>query len=300
MKDWSFVFVTDIHVGSSRSFRYEPSWNENWKNARKKIIDIDPDFLLVGGDITRDGNVHKYELKSIKEDLDSLPFPYHVLPGNMDTGNKYTDVSGPRKERDDTELNISPDRLQNYIEVFGDLWWSFDHKGVRFSGFCDMLLGSGLSKEEELENWLELQTERSPLETQVWVTHSPPFVESPNEPTFEITNPSQYLSWYYNINKPERQKLFKVFEATNTKLVLSGHVHCRKIFSAKGITFYIGPSTAFSQWEEHWKDGDPRLGFVKFVVEGKEFKDTFIPLDKTSNLSGYGPGGHPDAKKHEE
>lgn len=32
---WSFVVVSDIHVGSPRSFRYEPAWNENWKTARE-------------------------------------------------------------------------------------------------------------------------------------------------------------------------------------------------------------------------------------------------------------------------
>ena len=85
MSSWTFVHATDIHVGSPRSFRFQPAFNDNWRTARGQIIDIDPDLLLLGGDLARDGNVHTFELKGIKADLDALPFPYHAVPGNMDT-----------------------------------------------------------------------------------------------------------------------------------------------------------------------------------------------------------------------
>ena len=75
MNKWTFVHATDIHVGSPRSFRFQPAWNENWQIARKQILEIDPDLLLLGGDLTRDGRFHRYELSAIKADLDTLPFP---------------------------------------------------------------------------------------------------------------------------------------------------------------------------------------------------------------------------------
>ena len=49
MQSWRFVHATDIHVGSPRSFRYQPAWNENWQTARQQIIELEPDLLLVGG-----------------------------------------------------------------------------------------------------------------------------------------------------------------------------------------------------------------------------------------------------------
>ena len=100
MGAWSFVFATDIHVGSPRSYRFAPAWNENWVTARKQIVGIHPDLLLLGGDLTRDGGLpkHRYELEDIKTDLDALPFPYRVTPGNMDTGNKHTEVPGARRK----------------------------------------------------------------------------------------------------------------------------------------------------------------------------------------------------------
>ena len=81
MQPWTFVHATDIHVGSPRSYRYAPAWNENWLTAREQIIQIDPDLLLIGGDLTRDGRIHLYEFEALKADLDQLPFPCHVIPG---------------------------------------------------------------------------------------------------------------------------------------------------------------------------------------------------------------------------
>ena len=103
---WKFVHVTDIHVGSPRSFRFAPAWNENWQTARQQIIACEPDLLLAGGDITRDGSIHRFELEAIKADFDSFPFPCYVTPGNMDTGNKHTDKQGVRANRDDLALNL--------------------------------------------------------------------------------------------------------------------------------------------------------------------------------------------------
>ncbi|MBM4086501.1 MAG: hypothetical protein FJ272_17095, partial [Planctomycetes bacterium] len=83
MSPWSFVHATDIHVGSPRSFRFQPAFNENWQTAREQIVALKPDLLLVGGDVARDGNVHRLELEAVKADFDRLPFPVHVVPGNM-------------------------------------------------------------------------------------------------------------------------------------------------------------------------------------------------------------------------
>ncbi|GEM_PF-5247875 len=33
-KRWTFVYVADIQPGSPKSYRYNPSWILNWKEAR--------------------------------------------------------------------------------------------------------------------------------------------------------------------------------------------------------------------------------------------------------------------------
>jgi hypothetical protein len=61
MTPWTFIHVADIQPGSPRSYRYNPSWIKNWRQARQQMLAINPDLLLVGGDLTRDGSLHRYE-----------------------------------------------------------------------------------------------------------------------------------------------------------------------------------------------------------------------------------------------
>ena len=299
MKPWQFIYIADIQVGSPRSFRFAPSWNENWQTARRQIIDIDPDFLLIGGDLTRDGNLHKFELEAIKADLDQLPFPYHVIPGNMDTGNKYTHVQGARDDRNDISLNMTSDDLKQFEEVFGKSAWSFTHKGVRVSGFCDMLINSGLPEEADLWNWLEKQKENPSEQYHIWLMHYALFIDKLDEKPFSITNPDEYLLWYFSIDEPGRSRLFEIFKATGATNVITGHIHCRKVHEYDGIRFDLAPATCVGQLESHWQDGDTTLGFLRYDVSEESIDCNFIPLEKVSTQKGYGPTGHPKPEERD-
>jgi len=269
-------------------------------------LEINPELLLVGGDLARDGSLHKYELEAVKADLDNLPFPCHVIPGNMDTGNKHTGASGPRNKivaevegvahsetTDDVDLNLRSEHLDQFSSVFGPVWWSFEHKGVRFSGFCDVIAGSGLPEEKEFWKWMESQREQPRAKHHLWITHYPLFIYDLHEPNFDIRDPKQYLNWYYNIDEPARSRIMDVFKATGTDLVISGHVHCRKVYYAEGIRFDIAPSTAFTFCLDQWEDGDPTRGFLRYDVTEQGIECTFVPLERSSTAKGYGPFGHP-------
>jgi DNA repair exonuclease SbcCD nuclease subunit len=293
MQHWSFVHVTDTHIGSPKSFRFQPRFNEHWQTARAQIVDLQPELLLHGGDLARDGNIHTYELEAVRDDLQTLPFPFHVVPGNMDTGNKHIYKPSYHTNRDDRALNITSEQLRHFESVFGTSNWSFVHKNVRFSGFCDMILGSGLPEEEPLWQWLQAQADAEPMQYHVWMMHSAPFVERPDEPDWDPGDPHTYHDWYFAPDLAVRSRLMEIFRATDTTLVLSGHVHCRKRHIAEGIQFDINPSTAFGQWGKRWPDGDDSLGFVHYTVSDDGLQCRFVPLSRTSDAEGYGPGGHP-------
>lgn len=296
MKPWSFVHVADIQPGSPRSYRYNPSWIKNWHQAREQIIAMEPDFLLVGGDITRDGSIHRFELEEMQADLASLPFPVHVIPGNMDTGNKHTNTNRRHRGDDqccDLDLNVTSQQLQQFASVFGPLWWSFDHKGVRFSGFADMVVNSGLPEEAVFRAWAEEQKQRPPAKHHVWIMHYAMFADSLHEPNWDITDPEKYTNWYFCVDKPGRDDLLALFKQTNTDLVISGHIHCHHKAIEEGICFEVAPATCFGQWADRWNDGDTTLGFLRYDVSERGIEGTRIALEKTYQLQGYGLGGHP-------
>ena len=296
MNSWTFIHVADIQPGSPKSYRYNPSWIRNWYEAKEQIRKIKPDMVLVGGDLTRDGSIHRYELKEMKAELESLPCPFHVVPGNMDAGNKHTRRSGRHRGADqcsDVELNVTSAQLQQFASVFGPLWWSTDHKGVRFSGFADVVVNSGLPEESAFWIWAETQKQRPPARHHVWITHYPLFVETLDEPDWRINDPAHYHDWYFSIDQPGRARLHRLFKATQTTTVISGHVHCRRTMEAEGIHYEVSPATSFGQWADRWPDGDARLGFLKYDVSAGGLHGCFVPLRKQYDLAGYGPGGHP-------
>jgi 3',5'-cyclic AMP phosphodiesterase CpdA len=75
------VILTDIHIGSARRDVL----------ARQAIADINeiaPEFVVVPGDITEDGEPQQFlEFRSI---LDELACPYYVVPGNHDVIQRST------------------------------------------------------------------------------------------------------------------------------------------------------------------------------------------------------------------
>lgn len=294
MKPWNFVYVADMQPGSPRSFRYEPAWAENWRTARRQIMELRPEFLLIGGDLTRDGSIHRWELGQMKDDLDGMDMPYHVIPGNMDTGNKHTDRQGPRPRRDDIALNITPEQLHRFESVFGPSRWTFEHKNVRVSGFCDMLLGSGLPAEKDLWEWLERQARRPRKPHNIWLMHYPLFIDRQDEPEFDISDPEEYLEWYFCVDQGSKERLFQLFKMSGATRVITGHVHCRKEHCVEGIHFDLAPATSMPQWGERWPDGDDALGFLEYEVRGDRMEKRFVPLEEVSTREdGYGPGGHP-------
>jgi 3',5'-cyclic AMP phosphodiesterase CpdA len=280
--DFSFVHVADIHIGTPRSFRFAPAWNDNWETARRQIIELAPDFLLVGGDTTRDGSTHRFELEQVERDFAQLPFPVHVIPGNHEIGNKYA-AGAP--------MSIQPAFLDRYSSVFGPSEWSFDVGNVRFSGCNAFLLGSGLPEERILRDWLEEQSLKPAPNRHVWIIHPGLFADNFDEPDWDPV--ADRRPWYFAMDNEPRHFLWNVFKATGTTHVITAHIHCRRHVRHDDIDIHFAPSTAFSQWNNRWPDGDPTLGFLRFEVDEHGIRREFVALDGVSGRKGYGPGGNP-------
>ncbi len=285
-KPWTFVHVSDMHVGSPRSFRFQPAWNENWDVARKQIIALKPDCLFVGGDMTRDGTTHVEELTAALRDFEQLPFPVHAIPGNHEVGNKYSEES---------TVAIRSAYVQQYRRVFGPSEWSLVHgegeNAIRFTGFDAFLLGSGLPEELELRNWLDTLANEPAIANHVWIIHPALFADHPDEPDFDPA--IDRVPWYFALDRAVRNYALQVMRATGVTHVISGHIHCRRVVNWEGIEIHFAPSTAFPQWGDRWPDGDDTLGFLHFTVADGKLISQFVPLDHVSDRVGYGPGGNP-------
>ena len=114
---WTFLHANDSHLGTPRSYRFRPAVNRRWAAIKRQLAAIDADLLLHGGDLTRDGETHEFEYLQAQEDLQTLPFPAFVVPGNMDVGNKHAPCRGAKPELaargldwHDPDLNVTARR----------------------------------------------------------------------------------------------------------------------------------------------------------------------------------------------
>lgn len=294
MSKWHFVHVSDMQPGSQRSFRFNPRYFENWETARRQIISLNPELMIIGGDITRDGSAHDFEFEEMKASLNTMNIPYRAIPGNMDTGNKHTEKQGPKPDRDDIALNVTSEQLKRFSRFFGELPWSFVHKNVRFSGFYEAIAGSGLPEESVMWLWLDNLKNLPPIQHHVMINHYALFIDDLDEPNADITDPESYTTWYFGMDKAYRNRIFEAYQAANVNIVFSGHIHCRRpVQVVEGVQFYKSPATAFSQWADRWKDGDPILGLFHCHVTEQDIEVEFVPLEKESVATGgWGKGGH--------
>ena len=217
---WTFLHANDSHLGSPRSYRFRPAINRRWSAIHTQMASSGADLLLHGGDLTRDGELHEFEYQQARDDLDTLPFPTFVIPGNMDVGNKITDRSGTWRPWDDRELSVTAARLELFSSYFGPIHWTFLHRDVRFTGFFAAVAGSGFPQEDRLWRMLERLPDLPPARHHIAMMHYWPFIESPDEPAWDITDPEQYNNWYFSIDPPHRGRLLNLLQAAGVHLSL--------------------------------------------------------------------------------
>lgn len=293
---WSFAHACDLHLGSPHSYRYDPSRNANWATARKQLAAFSPDLLLVGGDVTRDGDTHEWEYRMVKDDFASLPCPAFVIPGNQDVGNKHATAQGTLfTERDDRKLNVTSERLALFASYFGPINWTLVHRQVRFTGFYDAVIGSGLPEEERLWHMLEHLAELPRVAHHVVVMHYALFIDALDEPEFDITKREDYLPWYFSVSGPHRRRLVDLLKRAGVGIIFSGHIHRRRpVQWVEGMRYFQGAAVGGRpQWADKWPDGDPTIGFYRCDVSPQRIEVTFVPVEPPSTLAMRGPLGHP-------
>jgi 3',5'-cyclic AMP phosphodiesterase CpdA len=128
-EDFSFVHITDVHIGSNKAFlaqRTRNDWYESQSYPRftDVLYEIEtevsprPDFVLVGGDDVEYNNITWLrDFKAITDDFSKRTgIEVFVVPGNHD---RYDSESSGISLG---ELNLSGgnDNLRNYFEVMKD------------------------------------------------------------------------------------------------------------------------------------------------------------------------------------
>jgi len=232
--NFSFIHLTDLHIGDPRGMSVSVRETIGWKAARKCIEEINllhPSFVIITGDVVF-GQLYpfeyKFEYKKLYEILQEFDVPVFLCPGNHDG-----------------YIQSGQDGFDFWKEYFGWLNYSFDYGKSHFImvnsydwpeksrvaiSYAAFNWGGYIGDEQM--KWIEKDIKKCRARLKVLALH--------HNPLWDTSNDSLFHNPYYN-----REKLLGIIWKYGVDAVLSGHVHYDYVEKVND-TLFITTTTAAS------------------------------------------------------
>ena len=199
IKPFTFVHISDSHIGASNS---ELHLKQVISDARSIYPEVD--FIINSGDITDWGTEEEWRIYD--EIISSTAIPVFNAMGNHDS-------------------RWSDNGTNYFTKLYGDTYYSFDHKGYHF-----IILNSSVLQEQyghfskSMLDWLKKDLENS----------------EENQPIILALHHPLFLEKKFVSNQHE---LIKILEPFNVILILTGHGHGTRNWRVNGIDFLMTDGT---------------------------------------------------------
>jgi len=194
------IQVTDPQFGmynENKSFEKE---TELFEKAVKEINRLNPDFVVITGDLVNDKNNRSQveEFKRIKSQINP-EIPVYLSPGNHDIGMPATQTD-----------------IEQYRSDYGSDIFSFRHKKSLFIGINSVIIkGDTPEPEQNQFEWLKKELSKGKRAEHIIIfTHYPFFINSADE-----------KETYSNIALTKREIYFNIFNNYNVGAIFAGHLH---------------------------------------------------------------------------
>lgn len=261
---FTFVFMTDIHVQPERRA------TEGLLQAIGTINEINPDFVLTGGDMIMDALGQSYGRSDSLYNLYAttmaeLKMPVYNTIGNHEVFGLYT------------SSGISPDHPMYgkslYEERLAKRYYSFDAGNWHFI----VLDGIGFTEERRYYGyidslqirWLKSDLEQTGTKKPVAVSIHIPLLSIGNQIMESPTTGFRPGSVITNA-----QEVIPILEQYNVKMVLQGHLHFLEDIYYNGIHYITGGAVCSSWWQGTRYGLEE--GFLKVDVCGEQFDWEYI------------------------
>lgn len=231
---YTFALIADTHLNHNEDESASPYACNRLANPRARWVVNDaiqwqPKFVVHLGDMVNPVP----QLPTYPEAADcfrnifgALSCPLHLIPGNHDIGDKPVDWM-PAKQ-------VHHEFIEQYRDVFGNDYHTFEHENCRFVLINTSLLNSGLKQETEQRTWLDELSESLKGERIFLFAHYPPFIHTPDE-----------RSHYDNLDEPARSWLLEWAKNLNVEAVFSAHVHNFFYNRHVNTQLYVLPAVSF-------------------------------------------------------
>ncbi|MBN2281678.1 MAG: metallophosphoesterase [Candidatus Marinimicrobia bacterium] len=261
-EDFSFVFMTDIHVEEGRNAI------TGFNQAIARVNELDPDFVITGGDLIMDALGQTFNradsLYNIYDSLSQkIEAPVYNTIGNHEVFGIYE------------KGGVLPDNPFYGKEMFKnrvhkETYYSFDFQNWHFM-VLDVI---GIKPEERYFGYVDpaqidwIKSDLAKLDK------STPIVISAHIPFVNIMTSATEKSADEGIIVTNGLEVLKLFSDYNLKLVLQGHMHTLEEIIIKDIHFITCGAVS-----GHWWLGDHQgfeEGFGLFKVSGDDFTWQYI------------------------
>lgn len=234
-ESFSFIHITDFHVGDPRGFLESIRETIGWKSIKRCITEINllqPDFVVISGDLTY-GQLYPFEYHREYEIcydiIQQFDVPTFLVPGNHDGYNR-----------------ILEDGLSYWERYFGPLYYSFEYGDYHFQAinsydmskfhrftffFIPLNWGGSISDEQLL--WIDHDLKHHNGKHHVQFMH--------HNPLWDTKQDSLMRKDFEN-----REQLLSIINEYNVDLVLAGHVHYDSV-TLENDTLFITTTTPESE-----------------------------------------------------
>ncbi len=261
---FSFVFMTDIHI--------QPEQNavQGLKQAIDTVNNLNPDFVITGGDLIMDALGQSYgradSLYNLYlETAKGINVPVYNTLGNHEIFGIY------KKSKADPS---NPEYGEKMFEKrLGKSYYTFEHKGWKFfiiNSVEDTKKSSyvGCIDNQQID-WIKNELSKTDATTPIVISTHIPFITAYKQKYYGSTLGNDSSLVVYN-----SKEVIDLFKGHNLKLVLQGHLHTVEDIYIDGIHFITGGAVC-ARW---WKG--PNMGyeegFVNITIKGDDFTWKYV------------------------
>ncbi len=262
---FSFVHLTDFHIGDPRGFKENIRRTLGWKAAKKSVREINlmhPDFVVITGDLVF-GQLYPFEYgfeyRTCYDILQRFDVPTYLVPGNHDG-----------------YIQTGQDGLACWRRTFGPLYYSFDYGDSHFVGVNSydwpsrsrhaisyVAFNWGGHVQGEQLSWIEDDLARHGDAWNAMLLH--------HNPLWETENDSLLGNGYQG-----RRELLSLIEQHGVDACFAGHVHSDDV-TIRNDTTYITTTTVSSG-----TSGDAYWGYRVVAMDNASLADFNYTVDHQS------------------
>lgn len=262
--EFSFVFMTDIHVQPERNA------GAGFTVAINKVNELNPDFVITGGDLVMDCLGQSYGRADSLYDLylslsGNFRMPVYNGMGNHEIYGWYAESKADRAH---------PEFGKKMFESrIGPRYRTFEHEGWRFI-ILDSVMEDGKGGyqggiDQEQIGWLKDLLSQVPVDQPIVISVHIPF----------LTTEAQILQGSLACNTPgavitNSKEVLDLFQHHQLKLVLQGHLHYYETMHVFGTDYITGGSVAAAWWKGPYLGTEE--GFLMLNVKGDEVNWDYI------------------------